>query len=76
MPSSQHSAAPPAGSTSVFQSAARWRPDRQRTSQHQATVATMANATPSHEIGGTCPSVSRATLDAIFGGQPLCMANQ
>ena len=72
----QHRAVPPAGSTSVFQSAERCRPVRQRTSQHQAMVAAKASTKVMAENSGTKPGTSRATLAAGLGGTPVCIATQ
>jgi hypothetical protein len=76
MSSSQHSTAPAAGKTKLFQMAARWRPIRQATNQAQASVANKANAKAGAENSGKKPGAKRATLAAGWAGKPVCMATQ
>ena len=76
MNNSQLSAAPPAGSTRLFQMAARWRPTRHFTSAIQASVARDAMANAKNEKLDWKPGASLATLAAGCAGTPVCIAIQ
>ncbi len=58
--------------TSVFHSAARWRPVRQRTRAIQATVPATAKRKARPENSGVKPGASFATLAAGLAGTPVC----
>jgi hypothetical protein len=74
--SNQLRAAPPAGSTTLFQIAAWCRSTRHLTSQAHTTLAASATKKGAREKLCTKPGTSRATLAAGFAGKPVCMEIQ
>ena len=74
MSKSQHSVAPLAGSTRLFQRAERCRPTRHATNATQVPVAAKARAKMGHENTRSRPGKRRRRLAAGCVGQPLTPA--